>query len=115
MAIRYRNENSAKNDEIQSAIAESQKKELIYRQRIKGLEEQIATLREQLNLQSNRRQDIAGKFFKSEASSSALHRALDRSLSNVRNDPTIDSLLLEAEASRLRAVLKTPSPRSPRF
>jgi hypothetical protein len=93
-------------ERIRSSQVQSERqlesREKCHRQRIKSLEEQIATLRDQLSREIRNRQTFLTTTACADDEIKTLHNILSDSLHNVaRADPCLDPALLEVETRRL--------------
>lgn len=76
-------------------------REQSHRQQVIRLENQLTTLREQLNQEIKRRQQYVLRSTKAGREMQQLRQALGDSLRTVSQDPSVDALLLEHEARKL--------------
>jgi len=80
-------------------------RERMYKERISGLEEQVHTLKDQINLEARSRRSFIASSQAISADVVSLRRQLDDSLENVHSRSRIDTDLLERETSRLQETL----------
>ena len=76
-------------------------REKSHRQRIKSLEEQISTLRDQLSREIRTRQNFLNHTVTADEEIKNLHSILTDSLNTVARDPMLDPILLDMETRRL--------------
>ena len=76
-------------------------REKSHRQRIKSLEDQIATLRDQLSREIRNRQTFLSHTANADEEIKTLHTILSDSLNTVTRDPIFDPVLLDIETRRL--------------
>lgn len=92
-------------ERLRSSQAQSERqlesREKCHRQRIKCLEEQIATLRDQLSREIRNRQNFLNRTACADEEIKNLHTILTDSLTTVSREPTLDPILLEIETRRL--------------
>lgn len=76
-------------------------REQSHRQQVQRLEQQVSSLREQLNQEIKRRQQYVMRSSRAGREMQQLRQALGDSLRTVSQDPSLDALLLEQEARKL--------------
>nr|KAG5692081.1 hypothetical protein BaRGS_021513 [Batillaria attramentaria] len=76
-------------------------RERAHRQKVKGLEEQIHTLKDQLSQELRRRQQYISKSARAGDDIRDLRSVLDNSLATVGRDASLDPILLEHETRKL--------------
>lgn len=121
LTSRHRSETEMETERLRTAQMQAERtleaRERSHRQRVRGLEEQVATLKDQLAQEMRKRQQYISKSARAGDEIRDLRGVLDNSLRNVSRDPQLDSLLLEAETRKLDESMDfTPSrlrPRSP--
>ena len=105
MATRNRKESELEVERLRSSQLQSEKqletREKCHRQRIKSLEEQIATLRDQLSREIRNRQNFLTHTASADEEIRNLHSILSDSLHTVSRDPLLDPVLLDIETRRL--------------
>ena len=106
LATRNRKESELEVERLRSSQIQSEKqletREKCHRQRIKSLEEQIATLRDQLSREIRTRQNFLNHTATADEEIRNLHSILSDSLNTVsRTDPLLDPCLLDIETRRL--------------
>ena len=106
ITTRNRKESELEMERIRSSQVQTEKqlesREKCHRQRIKGLEEQIATLRDQLSREIRTRSNFLTTTVCADEEIKSLHNILSDSLHNVaRSDPCLDPALLDIETRRL--------------
>jgi len=105
LTTRHRSETEMETDRLRSAQLQAEKtlesRERAHRQRVKGLEEQISTLKDQLSQEMRKRQQYISRSARAGDEISHIRNILDGSLTNVSRDPNLDAMLLEHEAKKL--------------
>ena len=106
LTTRNRKEAELEVERLRSSQVQSERqlesREKNHRQRIKSLEEQIATLRDQLSREIRTRQNFLNHTVNADEEIKNLHSILSDSLNTVsRSDPLFDPVLLDIETRRL--------------
>jgi rootletin len=105
ITTRNRKETEMETERLRSSQIQSERqlesREKSHRQRIKSLEEQIATLRDQLSREIRTRQNFLNHSVNADDEIKNLHSILSESLHTVSRDPILDPVLLDIETRRL--------------
>ena len=105
LTTRNRKEAELEVERLRSSQIQSERqlesREKTHRQRIKSLEEQIATLRDQLSREIRTRQNFLNHTASADEEIKTLHTILSDSLNTVSRDPVLDPILLDMETRRL--------------
>ena len=105
MTTRNRKEAEMEVERLRSSQIQSERqlesREKSHRQRIKSLEEQISTLRDQLSREIRTRQNFLNHTVTADEEIKNLHSILTDSLNTVARDPMLDPILLDMETRRL--------------
>ena len=105
LTTRNRKEAEMEVERLRSSQIQSERqlesREKSHRQRIKSLEEQISTLRDQLSREIRTRQNFLNHTVTADEEIKNLHSILTDSLNTVARDPVLDPILLDMETRRL--------------
>ena len=105
LTTRHRHETEMETERLRSAQVQAERmleaRERAHRQRVKGLEEQVATLKDQLSQELRRRQQYISRSVKTGEEIADIRSMLDQSLTTVAYDPEIDPILLEQQTKKL--------------
>lgn len=105
LATRNRKESELEVERLRSSQVQSERqlesREKSHRQRIKSLEEQISTLRDQLSREIRTRQNFINHSATTDEDIKNLHTILTDSLQTVTRDQVLDPILLDIETRRL--------------
>ncbi|CAF4826729.1 unnamed protein product [Rotaria sp. Silwood1] len=113
LTTRNRRETEAETERIRTSQTAAERaleaREKAHRARVKGLEEQITTLKEQLHQEMRKRQTFLTRSLTNGDEISALRREITDSLSFVSQDPRgLDPVLLDHETKRLADINEPP-------
>jgi rootletin len=120
LTSRHRQETEMETERLRSAQLQAEKmleaRERAHRQRVKGLEETVSTLKDQLSQEMRKRQQYISRSVRAGDDINDIRSMLDQSLTKVAMDPELDPLLLEQESRRLDESLgyRVPSKSRPR-
>jgi len=116
ITTRHRAETEMEVDRLRSVALQAERtleaRERAHRQRVKGLEEQVSTLKDQMGQEVRKRQQFISKSSRSGADIADIRSILDTSLTNVSRDPNLDMDNRRAKEDLAPARL-TPRHRSP--
>ncbi|KAK3104963.1 hypothetical protein FSP39_014171 [Pinctada imbricata] len=105
LTTRHRAETEMETERLRSAQLQAERmletRERSHRAKVKGLEETIATLKDQLATEMRKRQEYISRSARTGDEIQNLRNVLDSSLSNVTRDQSLDPLLLETETRKL--------------
>ena len=105
LTTRNRKEAEMELERVRSSQVNSERqlelREKSHRQRIKSLEDQIATLRDQLSREIRNRQNFLSHTANADEDIRNLHTILSDSLNTVTREPVFDPMLLDIETRRL--------------
>ena len=105
LTTRHRHETEMETERLRSAQIQAERmleaRERAHRQRVKGLEEQTATLKDQLSQEMRKRQQYISRSVKTGDEIADIRSMLDQSLTKVAYNPEIDPILLEQETKKL--------------
>ena len=105
LTTRNRKEAELEVERLRSSQIQSERqlesREKTHRQRIKSLEEQISTLRDQLSREIRTRQNFLNHTATADEEIKNLHTILSDSLNTVSREPVLDPILLDMETRRL--------------
>jgi len=105
LSSRNRKESDLETERIRTSHLQTEKtlqvRERNHRTQIKGLEEQIANLRDQLSTEIRKRQNFINHSMTVGDDLKNLHSVLNDSLNIVARDPLLDPILLDYETRRL--------------
>ncbi|CAI9741497.1 Hypothetical predicted protein [Octopus vulgaris] len=114
MTTRHRAETEMETERLQTAKLQAERtlevREHSHRQRVKGLEEQVSTLKDQLKQEIQKRQSYISRSVRTGDEIKDIRFLLDNSLSNVTRDSCLNPLLLEHETKKLDLMHKGVSP-----
>ena len=118
LTTRNRKESELELERIRSSQVQSERqlesREKCHRQRIKCLEEQIATLRDQLSREIRNRQTFLTTTACVDEEIKTMHNILSDSLQNIaRADPCIDTTIIDVETRRLNESMGNYSHETP--
>lgn len=115
LTTRHRAETEMETERLRQAQMQAEKlldaRERAHRQKIKGMEETIATLKDQLAAEMRKRQQYITRSTRTGEEIADIRSMLDSSLTNVGRDPSIDQHLLEVETRKLDDGYRTPTRR----
>nr|XP_054768289.1 uncharacterized protein LOC129275835 [Lytechinus pictus] len=105
LTTRHRQETEIETERLRTAQLQAERtleaRERAHRQRVKGLEEQNSTLKDQMQREVKKRQQYISMSSKTNDEIQDLRNMLSESLHSVSRDPTLDPVLLEHETRKL--------------
>ncbi|KAL5014639.1 hypothetical protein ScPMuIL_008909 [Solemya velum] len=105
LTTRHRAETEMETERLRTAQLQAERlldtRERAHRQKIRGLEEMISTLKDQLSTEVRKRQNYISHSVRTGDEIRDIRNILDNSLSNVVRDPSLDPILLASETQKL--------------